>query len=477
MPWIRSSLVAGNAGNRPSASRTRLNNSSKADSSTRDSALPSAEWTTEVNQDDFFVEAELKRRHEAQLTPTSEADYGDAELARFQAMRAASEERSQRSGSQDTRGSRPSASERCPSKRERSLAATREEERVNYNPVQIAAYENDELTYFDFHGNQVPDINYGPVGTFKRLPWESDEEILESLAWLEQVGQMIFPDFRTCKELIQFEQDGRIKDGNASMMGSYIPHHGVLEIDSLISIATFNGKLTWPNNLIRAWCPSYKNHMDLVPDIAGHVGSLAHTGREEWLRLDGQIFFTTVSVQIAIAFQDYFGATSAEGFPLKIKSYDPIALGNPEQEIKAEIVMARMGYPQIAIPTTWVYGQVRLNDDCQRCPGPDNADPGWSVDNEGNWSYEVLFISRKDWDTDNFYMCGVSFQKHNNRKIRTTDLHTGKQVPNRSLLQIKPWTPYEFINRTGGPRSSQGSVHRARSVQDRGQASDYWHNI
>ena len=71
--------------------------------------------------------------------------------------------------------------------------------------------------------------------------------------------------------------------------------------------------------------------------------------------------------------------------------------------------------------------------------GPDAADQGWKVDFNGAYSWESTYVIRQDWEEGAAMLkAGVNIQKHQYYHARSTNVVTGLQTKDFTLLKLNP---------------------------------------
>ena len=110
-------------------------------------------------------------------------------------------------------------------------------------------------------------------------------------------------------------------------------------------------------------------------------------------------------------------------FPIKFRCYDQAAQSS-DGYFTAPLSAVAGKQTMADLKSTFRPGTLRQGADVFHCPSPDQNDPQWWRNAEGQWVWRSQWILREDWDTTKFYPSGVVFQKHLDRDIRILDLAT-----------------------------------------------------
>ena len=353
------------------------------------------------------------------------------------------------------------------SQRARSERRDQEQTRDQFQPERHRPHLMESklgLDQIEYKGSLITDIEYGGLGAFTPLKFNTESETLKSLRYLDLIGSMPAPSYKTVLELAVSQVHGHAVQGNPCLVLNFIPNQAMQEDDVVQSIISLGGALDYPNSLVVGIVVSYKFNTALQPDRNGMVNSASPTTRE-FYAMDGQMFLAFQSVQIATAYKDYINQ-----YPLKFRCYDEVTRSS-NYWFKAPITAVTGKAPMADLRSQFQAGKMRQGLDVFTCAPPDQADPQWFRNEFNNWEWRSRWVLREDWDTPEFYPSSVLFQKHSNRDVRILDLATGKNtVPHRSTLKgITPMAIYEFVN---GPRLKAQRHWEDRRASSRGsQAS------
>ena len=101
--------------------------------------------------------------------------------------------------------------------------ANAKEEKDNWEPDKHRRLSMNVETVQHF-GCNVPDINYGGLGSFVKLLFHDEESMLYSLHWLDIVGSKPAPSYATSLKLARCVVRGHPVQGNPCIVVNYAPH-------------------------------------------------------------------------------------------------------------------------------------------------------------------------------------------------------------------------------------------------------------
>ena len=298
-----------------------------------------------------------------------------------------------------------------------------------------------ELDQIDYKGSLIYDIEYGGLGAYSPLKFNTEADLVKSLKYLDLIGSLPAPSYKTVLELAVSQVHGHAVQGNPCLVLNFLPNQSMMEEDSVQAVTSLGGALAYPNSLCVGIVVSYKFNTALQYDDNGLVDELSSTTRE-FYAMDGQMFLAFQTVQIAEAFKEYINK-----HPLKFRCYDD-STRSTDGWISAKITAVTGKNPMADLRSNFEAGKMRQGLDVFTCALPDQADPQWARDDQGHWHWKSRFVLREDWDTPEFYRSSVMFQKHADREVRILDPMTGlSRTPLRSTLRgIIPVNYYQFVS-------------------------------
>ena len=345
------------------------------------------------------------------------------------------------------------------SQRARSHRRVEQQSREQFNPMLHRPHlqESAKLNVIDFEGRKIPDLEYGNLGEFNPLKFDTEASTNRSLGYLDLTGSMAAASYSTVLKLSGSVIKGHRVQGNPCLLVNFVPNLGMQEDDVVWALTTLGGALAFPNFNIVGIVVSYKFNIALLPDEHGMCDDSSQITRE-FNSMDGQVFMACQSIQIAEAYKDYLNSNQ-----IKFRSYDPVNRSTDFWfHTKVSVVTSKEHMQDLK--TNLQMGKMRQGSDVFVCPGPDHDDPQW-VRVDGKWQWRSRYVRREDWDGPQFYRSTVLFQKHWNRNARVLDLASGRHnVPYRSTLDsITPLYTYEFLNDAKFKSSKVWTDRRASS--------------
>ena len=317
-----------------------------------------------------------------------------------------------------------------------------------------------KLDQIEFEGNLVTDIEYGDLGNFYPLKFNTEADLMKSLRFLDLTGSMSAPPFKTVLKLAVTQVRGHKVQGNPCLLLNFVPHQGMQEEDVVHALATLGGALAFPNSNVVGIVVSYKFNIALVHEEDDKAYDTSLTTRE-FPSMDGQVFMGFQSVQIAEAYKEYFNSHL-----IKFRSYDEITSSN-QFYFHAKITAVTSKQPMADLKTSLQPGKMRQGVDVFVCPKPDQLDPQWRQNQQGQWEWRSRYVRREDWNGPEFYRSSVLFQKHSNREARILDLATGRNtVPQSSTLDSI--IPLSFPGFVGTPKFKSEHYWHDRRASPRG---------
>ena len=359
------------------------------------------------------------------------------------------------------------------SRRARSERGVQQQTRDQFQPEKhrphLSEVNRTSLDQIDHKGSLIYDIEYGGLGAFSPLKFNTEAEVVKSLKYLDLIGSVPAPPYKTVLELAVSQVHGHGVQGNPCLVLNFLPNQAMMEEDSVQAVTSLGGALAYPNSLCVGIVVSYKFNTALQYDDNGLVDELSSTTRE-FYAMDGQIFLAFQTVQIAEAFKEYINR-----HPLKFRCYDD-STRSTDGWISAKITAVMGKNPMADLRSNFEAGKMRQGLDVFTCALPDQLDPQWARDDEGHWHWRSRFVLREDWDTPEFHRSSVMFQKHADREVRILDPMTGQsRTPLRSTLQgIIPVSYYQFVNweKQRAQRRDRGQGHwEDRRASSRGAQS------
>ena len=349
------------------------------------------------------------------------------------------------------------------SQRERSEREVRQRSQDQFQPMVHRPHLVEsklKLDQIEFEGNLVTDIEYGDLGNFYPLKFNTEADLMKSLRFLDLTGSMSAPPFKTVLRLAITQVRGHKVQGNPCLLLNFVPHQGMQEEDVVHALATLGGALAFPNSNVVGIVVSYKFNIALVHEEDDKAYDTSLTTRE-FPSMDGQVFMGFQSVQLAEAYKEYFNSHL-----IKFRSYDEITSSN-QFYFHAKITAVTSKQPMADLKTSLQPGKMRQGVDVFVCPKPDQLDPQWRQNQQGQWEWRSRYVRREDWNGPEFYRSSVLFQKHSNREARILDLATGRNtVPQSSTLDSI--TPLSFPGFVGTPKFKSEHYWHDRRASPRG---------
>ena len=105
-----------------------------------------------------------------------------------------------------------------------------------------------KLDQIEFEGCLITDLEYGGLGEFTPLKFNTEAEATKSLRFLDLTGSFNAPEYKTVLKLAVSQVQGHRVQGNPCLLLSFIPNQAMTEEDVVHTITTLGGNLDFPNS-------------------------------------------------------------------------------------------------------------------------------------------------------------------------------------------------------------------------------------